>query len=149
MQVSNDSQLILHSDINNAQALEIALQEAASQNLPLVIKAHPADTSPDSNKLLTEIVDNKRVFMSEKNTLHLIEYAREMIVINSSVGLEGHIIGSPPIKYLGRSAYSNLTESELRRFIMNYLVDLDYFENNEISHKSLEQILTRKDFWQK
>jgi len=149
MQVSNDSQLILHSDINNAQALEIALQEASSQNLALVIKAHPADTSPHSNKLLDEIVDNKHVFMSEKNTLDLIEHARAMIVINSSVGLEGHIIGSPPIKYLGRSAYSNLTSSELKNFIMNYLVDLDYFENNDISNKSLEIVLDRKNLWMK
>lgn len=43
LQVSNDTQILIHSDIGIEKALEFAVIEAKKNNCDLVIKPHPAE----------------------------------------------------------------------------------------------------------
>lgn len=57
LQVFGDSQIKLHSKIDNEKALYIACKEALKLKLPLVVKPHPAE--PDAS-VLKKILEMKK-----------------------------------------------------------------------------------------
>ncbi len=142
MQVSNDTQIVLNSHINNVGALEYL---ARTSELPIIIKPHPAEI--DINYIFEAInaLDFKSPpLLTNGNTLKLIEGADKVVTINSTVGLEAIILGRP-VEFLAKSFYAYLNESNLPHYVMGYLVDVDFFATPDapVSHEVLEKIRLR------
>ena len=147
MQLSRDSQILFHSNFCNESALKIAYNEAKSLGLDLVVKIHPAETNTNEFIMLEQFRKENNILVSDDNSIQLIHYAQALIVINSSIGLEASILGKPPIKYLGKSIFSKLNDTRLKNFMMNYLIKIDYFENENIPFDQALKILERANFF--
>lgn len=141
MQVSNDTQLLINSDINNIQALEYLIKTTKNN---IVIKPHPAET--DTNYIFKYIhaSNESKVWVTKENTYDLIKKASAVVTINSTTGLEALIL-EKPTKFLGKSFYSHLTQETLKNYIINYLINIDFFaiEAAKISKKEISEIYSR------
>ncbi|WP_449467092.1 capsular polysaccharide export protein, LipB/KpsS family [Stenotrophomonas humi] len=138
LQVSSDMQLLLNSNINNIQALQ---QIATTCPLPLVVKAHPAETNTRYIQRAVERNKTKHsIHLTSANTTSLIEGASAVYTINSTTGLEA-LLFKVPVHFLSNSLYSHLNEENLANYVVEYLIDLDFFapSNTPIS---LEVITT-------
>ena len=143
MQVSNDSQILLNSDVDNEQGLEIAKDIAREHNLPLVVKLHPAETDPDFIGEVEKRAKEGEFILSNVSTPVLIKNATKVVVINSTAGIEAMILGKEVIT-LGRTYYASFTPQRLQAFILEYLVDIDYFDKDEsIDTQTMTKVLTR------
>lgn len=130
LQVESDTQIIINSKVNLIELIKTAADYAKSKNLKLIIKPHPAERSNKIFEYIKNLI-NDNVAVANNNTFELIENAEIVITINSTVGLEALILEKPVI-FLGDTFYSKLNEGRLRKYILNYLVNIDYFSNNEI-----------------
>ena len=125
MQVSSDTQIKLNSDTNNYDALKYLID---SENLPIVIKPHPAEPDFDYiNDILSEHSD--RVFLTTNNTYELIQKAKKVVTINSTVGFEAMLF-EKEVVFLGRSFYKNFTPDLSGAYVMSYLVDINFFDSH-------------------
>lgn len=139
LQVSSDSQLILNSDYDNSDLIEFAIQRAKVIKCELYIKVHPAEI--DFNYLERFFPDCVSIVSNDTN--ELIKKSREIIVNNSTVGLEA-LIYNKPVKVFGRCYYKEFDGIRLRKFINRYLInDVNYFSNDSISLDKLVEILNR------
>lgn len=136
MQVSTDTQLILNSDVDNYQAIRIL---AETQSLPVVIKPHPYEC--ESEKILKVISDYRgRVFFSNENTYKLIDQAKKVATINSTVGMEAMLMGKD-VEFLGRTFFSNFDQNRLASYLLCHLVDIDFFDDDApVSHLSVNKM---------
>lgn len=110
-QVSQDSQLILHSPLvgGDMRRLLAQVHEALGQVDPgmrLVVKLHPAESS----KVLGSYRDLPRLYPRVHFTLRhplteLLERCSAVVTINSTVGFEG-IVFDRPVITLGRNFYA-------------------------------------------
>lgn len=148
-QVSEDTQLLLNSDVANVQALEIAAELARSKGHALIAKIHPAENSvaavrelEDSFARVPKEVD---LTLSTVSTTELINESEGVVTINSTVGLETLIIGKP-LKVLGRALFTHFIDRPdlLRVYLLRYLVPVDYFSDSPITDNQLEAILQRQ-----
>lgn len=142
MQVSNDTQLLLNSKLNNIQGLEKIASECTTR---IVIKPHPAEI--DTRYIRTAIAEAKlddRVEMSNCNTTELIQGASSVYTINSTVGLEAMILGKST-HFLAKSIYAQIDQSMLPNYVMSYLLDVDFFDagNAPIPLQIVDQLHTR------
>jgi capsular polysaccharide export protein len=148
-QVSEDTQLLLNSEIENVGALERCVDRANEQGLALVAKIHPAENSLDAVKQLTEAFRKASAqvefALSTQSTTELIANAQEVCTINSTVGLEALIIGKP-LTVLGRALFVHFTARPelLRTYLLRYLISVDYFSNAPITNSALNAILERR-----
>ncbi len=96
-QVAYDTQIIHHSPwIPDMYALFDLVTEAARETgWHFVLKEHPSDRVSDY-RILHERTNDKVVF-SDENTQKLIENAEAVMTINSTVGIEGLLLGKPVI----------------------------------------------------
>ncbi|MCA2016115.1 hypothetical protein LDJ79_08335 [Vibrio tritonius] len=138
MQVSSDAQLILNSDLDNRTALNLILKEFKGN---VVIKPHPAERNV---KYIFDIIDSNkdRVFFTNGNTYELIVKSSKILTINSTVGLEGLIFGKD-VKFYGHSFYSYFDDNIMKNYIMNLLIDIDFFNTNLalcINEKEIDKI---------
>jgi len=124
LQVSNDSQIILNSDVDNIGAIN-----SIKKKYPLYkvyIKPHPAE---ENSSFITQIEsmqnDNVRIVLNDTN--ELIINAKKVITINSTVGLEAMIFNKE-VEVLGRALYSEFTNERLKSYICRYLINIDYFD---------------------
>ena len=141
MQVSNDTQLLLNSDVSNIEALKRLLAETS---LPIVVKPHPAELDRSYiNKWITETAD-ARIVLSEGNTFELLDKSDSVVTINSTVGLEAKLLNKE-IRFLGKSFYSKLSRNTLPAYVTEYLIDIDFFVDIDtpIAPTSLEKIFKR------
>lgn len=143
MQVPDDTQLLVHSDIGNKEAIFQSLIEARLIGLPLVVKKHPADNSIESDYLLNEISSIPDVTISTLNTYDLIVGAEKVFTINSSVGIEAYIF-EKKVKFWGRCVYEKIINRQmLANYVMGYLIPLEPFSNSEVSKYAVHQFLSR------
>lgn len=140
LQVSNDTQILIHSDIGIEKALEFAVIEAKKNNCDLVIKPHPAEKNSKFVENLLKKKQKEKFYFVNENTFRLIQNAKLVITINSTVGLETKIMGKT-LKVLGRALYANFNQYDIAAYIQKYLIDIDYFDNARIDIKIFNKIL--------
>lgn len=144
LQVSTDSQILINSDVDNIQAIQKASEMARTLNFDLLIKPHPAESNIRYLQELEQLKDKYNFYYVNLNTFELINNAKKVITINSTVGIEAMILEKEVI-VLGRSYYKNFSQNDLKKYIMSYLIEIDYFSTEKINKKIIEQILKRAE----
>lgn len=107
LQVNNDEVMKL-ARVPQFEALRTAAHLAQELGQPLVIKRHPLCNSPIIDELLSKLGKLSHVYISQGSTNTLIERARSVLVMNSTVGFHALIMGKP-VYSLGGSEYRHLT----------------------------------------
>lgn len=141
MQVSTDTQIVLNSDVDNVDVLNHLIEK---EILPIVTKPHPAESNFDYiYKIKNE--NQGRLFISQKNTYELIKNAKCVYTINSTVGMESMLFDKSVV-FMGRSVYSNMGTAELKKYLHNYLVDIDFFDENfTITPNLIDSVYSRRN----
>ena len=140
LQISNDTQLIFNSDINNIQAIQIAANLANQKKLDLLVKPHPAFSDKKEMKGILKLQKELNFIITNNNTFSLISNAYEVVTINSSVGLDSLILNKK-VTFLGRSFYGKLEPELLKNYILSYLINIDYFSDKAIDIDELEKVI--------
>ncbi|QDV63038.1 Capsule polysaccharide biosynthesis protein [Crateriforma conspicua] len=147
LQVSCDTQLLLHSDVNNQAAIERAAEQSNHDGLALVIKPHPAETNRSAiqavDRQITRLRSRRlKVYQTREDTADLIQRACHVCTINSTVGLEALIAGKPVSVY-GRAFFESFIDRPdlLRRYLTRFLADADYFADQSITPTGLERMI--------
>ena len=139
LQVSYDTQVVINSDISVFESLKYAIKE----NKVLVVKPHPQESDAWIIKKLLELKNDKDFILVNDNTYNIIENAYSVITINSTVGLEG-LLQRKKVQFLGRSFYSKMNDDQLMKYVLGYLINIDFYdENKEISEKEVRRLLNR------
>lgn len=134
LQVSTDTQIKLHSDIDNTAAIEIAARQAKAENAKLVVKLHPAEKCQGEIKRIVKLQRTIGFKLTQEDTITLIKNSKSVITINSTVGLEALLYNKDVIS-LGRCFYKEFDQIRLKKYIHHYLIDgVSYFESNPISY---------------
>ncbi|PRD92454.1 capsular polysaccharide export protein, LipB/KpsS family [Burkholderia contaminans] len=142
LQVSDDTQLRLHSDVGNLEALEIALRYASHEQADLIVKIHPAERDVSLVDALLRLQRWHRFAISASNTVDLIRHACLVVTINSTVGLEA-MLYDKRVAPLGRCFYRSFDAKRLRKYIHSFLVDgVDYFGTGAIPACAAHRILS-------
>jgi capsular polysaccharide export protein len=146
MQVRIDAQALLHSDMDMLEAVSRVDSIARTHSWDLLVKPHPAESDPTVNLSMCRLRDQLGFKLVDLNTFHLLKHALEVYTVNSTVGLEALILGKP-VTFLGRSMFASFVGKEryLRNYIMRYLIDVDFFSSEPVSHRAAEEILARAD----
>jgi capsule polysaccharide modification protein KpsS len=144
MQVASDSQLLLFSKVDNLEAIKIAAETASQKGYKLFVKSHPAERN---QKVIAEVLRYKRqlgFYFVNLNTFQLLKYSQEVYSINSTAGLQARILGKP-VTFLGQTLNQHLdTEARLAKYILGYLVEIDFFGREEIGVEQTKRILARR-----
>lgn len=148
MQVSIDSQVLLNSDVSLRQAIKYVMYKSEIDGVKLLIKKHPAERDRRINQEVDGMQsENVFILNNEYSLMDLIDNAEKIITINSTVGLEA-ILQGKNVEFLGRSIYdyfSGDNKKLLSKYVMDYLVDIDYFSSEEISRELVDMCLKRAD----
>jgi capsular polysaccharide export protein len=144
MQVSNDAQILFHSNINNSEGIEYAAKAAKSDRLDLLVKPHPAETNPDQNAEIIELKKKHGFYLVNEPVMNILQYCQRVITINSTVGLEAKILGKQ-VDFLGKTFYRNLDDRLMKNYLLSYLIEIDFFDNSNIGKDKIEDILKRAD----
>lgn len=142
MQVSNDSQIILNSDIGLFEGLKYAIEAAKEKNVELVVKLHPAEKDVNVILEILTLREKYKFKIVNINTFKLINNAIKVITINSTVALEAKIIGKE-VKILGRSYYKFFNRNRIKNYIMGYLVDMDFFSEKPFDVVKIKNLLSK------
>lgn len=143
LQVSYDTQVLINSNISISEALDYAIQEAKHKKMALVVKPHPQEADSWVLEKLYRLKKTSGILIVNDNTFSIIPYAYEVITINSTVGLEAKIL-EKKTKILGKSFFKNFTQKDLKRYIIGYLIDMDFFdEDKEIDTYQTQRIIRR------
>jgi capsular polysaccharide export protein len=130
LQVSNDSQINLNSDVDNHQAIRIASQESRAAGVTLYVKLHPAEPNTEFVAATEKLCAELNCLLVGNNTVDLINKAQKVIVINSTVGMEALLLNKE-VSILGRALYRDWDYQRLSKFIMGFLVNIEYFEHSQ------------------
>ena len=142
LQINNDTQLVFNSDVDNLEAIKMGNTLAVQRDCVLVVKPHPASTDPDEINDILQLRQKLNFVLTDEDTFNLILNAEEVVTINSSVGLEALIL-EKKVTFLGKSFYSKLTPELLRNYILSYLVNIDYFSDDNIDINELDKVIKR------
>ncbi len=141
MQVSNDSQVILNSDFDNIDVIKELINKYSNENI--YIKIHPAEPN---RRFIKKVLEFEKRYNNIKivgnDTKDLIVNAKKVVVINSTVGLES-LLYEKNLEVYGRAFYSNFNRHRLIAYIQKYLINIDYFDNEEVSKKEIQRILDK------
>ncbi|WP_422925753.1 capsular biosynthesis protein [Singulisphaera sp. PoT] len=141
LQVTADTQLKLHSEINNLGAIDLGMKLAKESGLALVVKVHPAEVDGDAIDTILRLQQQEGFILTNANTTKLIRGSARVITINSTVGLEALMYGRP-LTVLGRALYRDFDQVRVRKYIHGFLVsDVDYFGSAEISSSAAAQLI--------
>ena len=135
LQVENDTQVIINSKVGLKTLIDYAINYAKKEKLKVLIKPHPAER----NNTILEYINNLAgddIIVTNYNTFELIQNAKTVITINSTVGLEALILNKSVI-FLGDTFYKNFNQERLRKYLLKYLINIEYFSNDKISGNSL------------
>lgn len=138
LQVSNDTQIILNSDIDNIGVLK--LLRAQYPNTTLFAKIHPAEEDRDFIDAVKRLAHELGIVLVGNDTKELIQNAKKIAVINSTVGLEALIYGKE-IEVFGRAIYTHFHHARLKNYICGYLANIEYFSNDTIDPSEVQRIL--------
>ncbi|PNS11974.1 hypothetical protein COO59_08260 [Mixta theicola] len=136
-QVTSDTQLRINSEIDNAAAIKKIIEVEKGKNI--YVKIHPAESNIAIMNFFKQLAHEGKITLVNNNTVKLIRNARKVYTINSTVGLESLILGKDLV-VLGRAIYSNFNSSRIRQYIHIYLMDLDYFGENEITPSHINKL---------
>ncbi len=136
-QVSSDTQLKINSDLDNLDAISIICSRHKVDNI--FVKIHPGESNIKLIDDYMDLQDRGLITIVSNDTLDLISKASKVYTINSTVGLEAMILNKD-LEVLGRSIYSHFDDCRMKKYIHSYLLDLDYFGENEISKKIVDKI---------
>jgi len=139
MQLTTDAQVILNYDADLENAISEAISIARSKNLPLVVKAHPAEVDDNVNRYLNSLEEAGYIIISNENTFKVIDSCDLVVTINSTVGLEARILGRDVV-FLGSSIFDLIPEERLGSYILGYLFDLEYFNDDPLSHSQFSKL---------
>ena len=139
LQVSNDTQVMLNSSVDNFQALKIAKEYCTNKKIQLVTKLHPAEPNQEFILEIARICEKEKITLSNEGTGDLIADAEKVFTINSTVGMQA-LIAKKPIEVFGEAIYKNFSESQLRKYLIEYLFDIDYFDKKSASARSVERL---------
>lgn len=137
LQVSNDTQIILNSDIDNIGVLKHLREKYPAQKI--LAKIHPAE---ENREFINEVENVARILdikLVSNDTKELIKNATKVAVINSTVGLEA-LIYDKQIEVFGRAIYSYFDEVRLKNYICGYLANIEYFSDNQIDKNELKRV---------
>ncbi|KUZ97761.1 capsular biosynthesis protein [Burkholderia latens] len=127
LQVSGDTQIKLHSDVGNLDAIRHAFEFAANENADLFVKLHPAETDAAEIDAIVRLQQTYRFEIVTSPTTELLRHAHAVVTINSTVGLEAMLYGKRVVS-LGRCFYRDFDRERLLKYIHSFLVDgIDYF----------------------
>jgi len=144
LQVTNDTQVKLHSELDLQEAIMRALEVAKQRGKRLVIKMHPAESGIEILDFLEEIKKDSAVFVSNANAVDLIQRSSCVVTINSTVGLEALIFEKDLIT-LGSALYQEFNQERLLKYIHGYLIDgVDVFGTTEIPKDQALQLIEKK-----
>ena len=136
-QVTSDTQLRINSEIDNAAAIKKIIE--LEKGKTIFVKIHPAESNLAIMSFFKQLAHEGKITLVNNNTVTLIRQARKVYTINSTVGLESLILGKDLV-VLGRAIYSNFNALRIKQYIHNYLMDLDYFGENEITHSHIAKL---------
>lgn len=139
LQVSNDTQIILNSDIDNFGMLQIARQE--NSDAKIFAKIHPAEENLEFIAKIESFCKENRIEIVANETKDLIKKSSKLYVINSTVGLEA-LIYEKNITILGRAVYSHFTQERLKNYICGYLANIEYFSDEPLSIGEMRRMLS-------
>lgn len=139
LQVVSDTQVVVHSDIGLKEAIAYAIKKSKYLGCDLLVKPHPAECDQG---LVSLLKNNRDIHLVNYNTFKLIENAEEVITINSTVGLEAKIMNKN-VTVLGKTFYKSFEEYDIARYVNRYLINVDYFSNDEINLEKMKEILSR------
>ena len=142
MQVTSDSQVLLNSNVSLLDAVGIAMKESSENNVNLIIKPHPAEL--DSTIYSRIHKQYPQAIILNGDIKEMIRYAEKIITINSTAGLESILLGKK-VEFLGKSFYRYFSQRQdlLYKYILGYLINIDYFASDEITEEILEECLQR------
>lgn len=141
-QVSKDSQLRIHSEVDNIQALTTCIDIAEQNNMPLVTKVHPAENHLEFLDQVQVLKEQNNFIITKHNTFEILERAKRVVLINSSIAQEVALIDKP-VECLGRSYFKFFNRERFASYVFNYLLEIDYFSGQDISTEAANQVLTR------
>lgn len=145
LQVSSDTQVLLNGNISLLDAINYVLEYAKRKGIYVVIKPHPAERNPLYFKeMYKRISSYNKVILSNENTFYLIQNAEKVFTINSTVGLETMILNRP-LHVFGKALYENFNKEDISRYIMGYLLNIDYWGDGDISNQDFLNVLQRAD----
>ena len=137
LQVSSDTQLLIHSDFNNQEIIREAITIAKEKGLALYVKFHPAERNLAEVKEIVEMSRSQGFTLVANNTNDLLRQCHQVVVNNSTVGLESMIYGKPTHVF-GRALYKSFDNERLKKYIHRYLIDgVDYFSRHPIDVKTV------------
>ncbi len=143
MQVSNDSQVLLNSDVDNESAIRHAAEVARRRGCGLLVKPHPAEPDAAFIERIAALQSELGFLLVGGNTFQLIRQARHVVTINSTVGLEALLLGRS-VEFLGRTYFRYLVdERRLAQYVMGYLVDIDYFSERQVPQAQVKALIRR------
>lgn len=143
LQVTADTQIQLHSDVDNFGAIREGVEIAKRDSLKLIVKIHPAESDASAIRKVLQLQQELGFSIVSLPTVPLIKHARIVLTINSTVGLEALMYGKP-IKTLGRNFYGQFDQDRLLKYIHSFLVDgIDYFGSGPISAAAARKVLMR------
>ena len=142
LQVDSDTQLVFNSSLSNIDAIKIAYNLSVSKSLELIVKPHPASFNKKETIEILTLKKKLGFSITNKNSFDLVNNAKEIVTINSSVGLDGLILDKK-VSFLGQSFYSKLYREYLKNYFLNFLINIDFFGNEEIDPDELTRIFER------
>ncbi|EAQ66012.1 Capsule polysaccharide biosynthesis protein family protein [Marinomonas sp. MED121] len=128
LQVSNDSQILINSKVNNFDAIRIVQEYAGNNNLKLYVKIHPAEKSIDSINEVLKLKNKLGFYLAINNTTELISNSVEVFTINSTVGLEA-LLFDKNVTFLGESFYEKFNKNNIDTYINSFLFKVEYFSD--------------------
>lgn len=142
MQVTADSQVLLNSNVTLLDAVKIAMEKSKERGVNLVIKPHPAELDNTIYDKIQRLYPQAIIMSGDMKVM--IKNADKIITINSTVGLESILLGKQ-VEFLGKSFYQYFTRKKewLPKYIMGYLVNIDYFGATDITENIFEECLKR------
>lgn len=129
MQLSSDSQLKLNSSIDNYDAIKLIFEK--NKDIVIYIKPHPAEYDHEVKRKLTQLKKKYGFKIVSGCTIELCKNAVHIYTINSTVGLEAKILECD-VTFLGKSFYSNFSSEDLMNYILNHLVEIDFFSGKYV-----------------
>ena len=138
LQVSNDSQVKIHSKYKNEDLIKKAI-ELANEDEYIYIKPHPAEDDIKEIEKIKSFLNDKVVLVND-NIFKLLNHAQKVIVNNSTVGMEALILEKEVI-VLGNAYYKKFDFKRTVSFIQNYLSNIKYpnFEITKENYLSLRK----------
>ncbi len=148
LQVSNDTNIVIHARKNMKEALKQAINIAKNKNCWLVVKPHPVEPYPSYLKAIIKESSYKRILITRGNTFQLILHAEQVFTINSTVGLEALILQKPVI-IVGKALYENFSYLDVEKYIGGYLVNIDFWGDKSLTAEELSLCLKRSEICNK